>query len=1043
MRKKAIIIGAGPAGLTAAYELLKRTDILPIIIEKDKQVGGISKTVDYKGNKMDFGPHRFFSKSDRVMNWWTSIMPLNTQKGEELTISYQNKSRTIDTGDFLTTEEDDSNSGMPPKKSMLIIPRLTRIYFLRQFFVYPIQLSIATLGQLGIWTTIKIVFSYLYARLFPRKPQNSLEDFMINKFGSVLYHIFFKDYTEKVWGIDCKNISADWGAQRVKGVSLSKAVLHAAKALTKRKTKTTADINQKDTETSLIEQFLYPATGAGAMWEEVARQVTEMGGRIVKNYDVKHLQTDGDQITGVEALNTTTGQIEQLEGDYFISTMPVQELIAGLKANVPAEVKEVAAGLLYRDFVYAGVLVKKMSIETPKDSWIYIQERDVKVARMQVYNNWGPYMVADPNTVWLGLEYFCTKGDEIWNLNDDQVEKLAVEELIKMELITAEDVLDSKVNRMEKTYPAYFGTYDRFEEIQKYLENFSNLFLVGRNGMHKYNNTDHSMLTAMVAVDNIEAGMLSKDNLWEINTEQEYHEVKNKPKTEIGDLNSKKPPLIKEIVLSGGMTMSRWFILIILSFLAFIVFKAVYPFPSFIHSDSFTYMAAANENKFLNIHLIGYSKFLRLFSSFTSSAVAIVLFQYGLSIFSLLFFITTLTYFYNLRNTFITLFIGLVLTIPFLLYLGNLIAADSLFFSLSAFWFSLLIWILKKPNTKILILHTIVIFLCFTLKYNAIIYPILSTVIIVRSQLRFLPKLAAVISPIALCAIFILQTGNAYKDLTGTWQYSPFSGWQLANNAMYAYRYVPASERKPVPAKFKALDSMICAYFDSTADFTKYPFESLKASTLYMWTPWMPLFQFRDRQYIKDTTMPEFNRWASIGPYYGEYGRMIIQKYPIHYLEHFAIPNLIKYYAPPAEFMSAFNGGRETVDPIAVKWFGYKGNRVYKNTKMEDQTIVGIYSLVSGTFNFILLAVFIIYLGNRKIWVKSNTKHIFYLSLLYWSLNCIFTVFSSAAALRFQAFPMIFAILLSIILTTWLMQEILRSSTSFSRLPNHKLNPTL
>lgn len=520
MKKTAIIIGAGPAGLTAAYELLKRTDITPIVIEKFEQVGGLSKTVDYKGNKMDMGPHRFFSKSDRVMNWWMNIMPLNTNGTSEkkLTIHYQNKSRTIDAVEFKTNTY---NNDKPPAKSMLVLPRLTRIYFLRQFFIYPIHLSITTLKQLGLINTIKIIFSYLYARIFPRKPENSLEDFFINKFGKVLYELFFKDYTEKVWGVNCNRISASWGAQRIKGVSLSKAVIHAAKALTKKKK---LDISQKGTETSLIEQFLYPAKGAGSMWEEVARQVEEMGGRIITQCEVKNIFTEGNAVTYIEAIHIQTGQPETLTGEYFFSTMPVQELIAAFDGNVPESVKEVAEGLMYRDFVYAGVLVKKMAVETLKDNWIYIQEKNVKVARMQIYNNWGPYMVNDPGTVWLGLEYFCNKGDEIWKLSDQEIQSMAVKELLEMKLIFADDVLDTTTQRMEKTYPAYFGTYNRFDIIREYLDGYANLFLVGRNGMHKYNNSDHSMLTAMTAVDNIIINSTDKKNIWNINTEQDYHE---------------------------------------------------------------------------------------------------------------------------------------------------------------------------------------------------------------------------------------------------------------------------------------------------------------------------------------------------------------------------------------------------------------------------------------------------------------------------------------------------------------------------------------
>ena len=260
------------------------------------------------------------------------------------------------------------------------------------------------------------------------------------------------------------------------------------------------------------------------MWEEVARQVEAMGGKIVTQCEVKSIFTDLNNVAAIEVRNTQTGKLEILRGEYFFSTMPVQELIASINGNVPANVKEVAEGLMYRDFVYAGILVKKMAVETLKDNWIYIQEKNVKVARMQIYNNWGPYMVKDPNTVWLGLEYFCNKGDEIWKLSDQEIQELAVKELLEMKLIHAEDVLDRTTQRMEKTYPAYFGTYNRFDIIREYLDGYTNLFLVGRNGMHKYNNSDHSMLTAMTAVDNIIINSTDKKNIWNINTEQDYHE---------------------------------------------------------------------------------------------------------------------------------------------------------------------------------------------------------------------------------------------------------------------------------------------------------------------------------------------------------------------------------------------------------------------------------------------------------------------------------------------------------------------------------------
>ncbi|SDF02100.1 NAD(P)/FAD-dependent oxidoreductase [Chitinophaga filiformis] len=528
VKRKAIIIGAGPAGLTAAYELLKRSDIIPVILEKSGDIGGISKTINYKGNRMDIGGHRFFSKSDRVMNWWLNILPAQETGAEKFTISYQNKSRQVAPGESVTSGNSD--------KVMLVRERLSRIYFLRKFFTYPIQLSIDTLRKLGIGTTISILVSYLQAQLSPRKPENSLEDFMINRFGKTLYKLFFRDYTEKVWGVPCHEIPAEWGAQRIKGVSIRKAIQHAIQSAVKKKKKTPGDIAQKDTETSLIEQFLYPKLGPGQLWEEVARQVQEMGGTILMHHDVISVNTQDGKVTAVEAFNKQDLQTVELKGDYFFSTMPIKELIASMDADIPQNVREVAAGLQYRDFITVGILLKNLSEQDKrtgkwkplqlKDTWIYIQEKDVKVGRLQLFNNWSPYLVKDPNTAWVGMEFFCNETDDFWKLPDEKIAALAIRELQKIGLANTSDVLDSTVLRVEKTYPAYFGAYERFDEVKHYVNTFPNLFLVGRNGMHKYNNADHSMLTAMVAVDNIIAGETGKDNIWSINTEQEYHEEK-------------------------------------------------------------------------------------------------------------------------------------------------------------------------------------------------------------------------------------------------------------------------------------------------------------------------------------------------------------------------------------------------------------------------------------------------------------------------------------------------------------------------------------
>jgi len=527
MCKTAIIIGAGPAGLTAAYELLERSDITPIILEKSGDIGGISKTVNYKGNRIDIGGHRFFSKSDRVMNWWLHFFPLETGKDQHLTLHYRGQSRHLDTEKALN-----GSAAHDGDKVMLVRRRLSRIYFLRKFFYYPIQLSFDTLWKLGVIRTLEIFISYIRARLFPCKPEKSLQDFFINRFGKKLYHLFFKDYTEKVWGVPCTKISAEWGAQRIKGISIAKAIAHAVRSLSHK----SGDISQKDRETSLIGQFLYPKFGPGQLWEEVARQIVCKGGRILFHQGVKSVETKGNLVTSLEARDEITGEVTQWKADYFFSTMPVQELIGGMNGVVPANVRQVAEGLQYRDFITVGILLKKLSNPGKRtsssgngllpDTWIYIQEKNVKIGRLQIFNNWSPYLVRDPDTVWLGMEYFCDKTDMFWQQSDADVQRIAIEELGKMGLAREEDVLDATVLRMEKTYPAYFGTYNRFDEVRQFTDRFDNLYLIGRNGMHKYNNSDHSMLTAMVAVDNICAGICEKTNIWAINTEEQYHEEK-------------------------------------------------------------------------------------------------------------------------------------------------------------------------------------------------------------------------------------------------------------------------------------------------------------------------------------------------------------------------------------------------------------------------------------------------------------------------------------------------------------------------------------
>ena len=534
-QETAIIIGAGPAGLTAALEFCRRSSIRPIVLESSNRIGGLSCTIRYNGNRIDIGGHRFFSKSDRVMDWWTSLLPIESEQGQnEFAIRYQNQQRTVNMASAKPRRAVGAAVAEDPDCVMLVRPRKSRIYFMRSFFDYPLSLSAGTLKRLGLLRTMRIGISYILAHLFQRKPEKTLEDFFINRFGRELYGTFFKSYTEKVWGVPCEKISAAWGAQRIKGLSLRKAVGHFFKKLVQRRGQST-DIKQKDSETSLIEQFLYPKHGPGQLWEHVADLVEEHGGEIRLGWRVTGLHVekgfDGvERIVSVEARNPN-GQLVTLKGDYFYSTMPVRELIRAIDTPIPEEVKAISDGLVYRDFITVGLLVDRLLLTEPdgsmiKDTWIYIQEPDVLVGRMQIFNNWSPYLVSDPSKVWIGLEYFCYDTDPLWKKSDKDLINFAIDEVARIGILKPEEVRDSCAFRVPKTYPAYFGTYERFDEIIRYMDRYENLFLVGRNGMHKYNNQDHSMLTAMVSVDNILAGVTDKSNLWDINTEQEYHEDK-------------------------------------------------------------------------------------------------------------------------------------------------------------------------------------------------------------------------------------------------------------------------------------------------------------------------------------------------------------------------------------------------------------------------------------------------------------------------------------------------------------------------------------
>ena len=528
-RKTAVIIGGGPAGLTAALQLLRQTDIVPIVLEAADAVGGIARTINFEGYRMDLGGHRFFSKSDWVMDWWQEILPLESagSEGGPISISYHHKRKVIKRPPRAPA------AGPRGEGVMLIRDRLSRVYFRRKFFDYPLALNLTTVRNLGPWRLTRAGASYAWATFFPRRPERSLEDFLINRFGAELYRIFFKAYTEKVWGVPCHQISPEWGAQRIKGLSLMHALLHA---LTPGRPTSGGALRRG--QTSLIERFLYPELGPGQLWEKVATRIREGGGEIRLLHRVEQLQLSGPRVTAVQVRDVASGTLTQLAADYVISSMAVKDLVASFDPPAPPEVGRVAASLPYRDFITVGLILKRMKPRAwaagrdektiPPDNWIYIQEPDVRLGRLQIFNNWSPALVPDPTKISLGAEYFCNQ-DDLWQLSDTELKSLAIKELEQLDLIEAADVIAATVNRVPKAYPAYFGTYAEFATIRSHVDAIENLFLVGRNGMHRYNNQDHSMLTARAAVDTIVAARLDKSAIWEVNVDDEYHEQARSP----------------------------------------------------------------------------------------------------------------------------------------------------------------------------------------------------------------------------------------------------------------------------------------------------------------------------------------------------------------------------------------------------------------------------------------------------------------------------------------------------------------------------------
>lgn len=513
--KKALVIGGGPAGLTAAYELLKQgKDIEVTLFEESDCFGGISRTVNYKGNRMDMGGHRFFSKIEEVNEWWDRLLPMQgAPTYDDIVLK---RSMPLTPGGPDPQKED---------RVMLTRRRVSRIFFEDKFYDYPISLKPETFKNFGLLTTLKVGFSYL-ASLFRKLPEDNLENFYINRFGRKLYSMFFEYYTENLWGRHPREIDASWGAQRVKGISIFAILKDVFGKIFK--------VKNRKVETSLIEEFKYPKLGPGQLWEVTADEIEKMGGTILKQARVTKLHKTADNVI-TSLTYEKDGQEYTMEGDYFISSMPIRDLVGGMN-DVPAHEARIAAGLPYRDYMTLGVLVSQINLENKTDiptvgnivpdCWVYVQDRRVKLGRFQIYNNWSPYMINDlENTIWIGLEYFVNEGDEFWTMSEEEFSKIGIQEMIMLGLInSADEVIDTHMEKVKKAYPAYFDTYDEMDTLVTYLKSIDNLYCVGRNGQHRYNNIDHSMCTSFETVKNILNGDKNKDNIWNVNTEQEYHE---------------------------------------------------------------------------------------------------------------------------------------------------------------------------------------------------------------------------------------------------------------------------------------------------------------------------------------------------------------------------------------------------------------------------------------------------------------------------------------------------------------------------------------
>lgn len=465
-----VIIGAGPAGLTAAYELVKR-GLRPVVIEKDpRYVGGLARTVEYRGFRFDIGGHRFFSKSGEIEALWEEICGEN----------------------FLRR------------------PRKSRIFYRGTFFDYPLRAGNALRG-LGPLESLRCIASYLQSRIRPIAPERSFEDWVVNRFGRRLYEVFFRTYTEKVWGVPCRTISADWASQRIKGLSLTAAVVNALFPQLKRSKATVVK--------TLIDSFRYPRLGPGMMWEICRDKVTAQGGTVSMGRTVTAVRHAANRVQAIET-RSEDGRHTVLTGTHFLSSMPLRELMECWDPAPPPAVLEAARALKYRDFIQVALIVRTPDLFP--DNWIYVHSPNVKVGRIQNFRAWSEDMVPRPGYTCLGLEYFCSEGDGLWTMADRDLVALATKELDQMGLARSGQVEDGCVVRAPKAYPVYDDHYQQHVlTIRRYLEQFPNVQVAGRNGMHKYNNQDHSMMTALLAARNIVG---ERYDVWSVNTDAEYHE---------------------------------------------------------------------------------------------------------------------------------------------------------------------------------------------------------------------------------------------------------------------------------------------------------------------------------------------------------------------------------------------------------------------------------------------------------------------------------------------------------------------------------------